>query len=241
MKAKTEHNLYYIQPEKIQGDVFVISGQEFHHLKKVMRKKQGDILLLTDGRGNKYVTKITRVDRSEIHVHIHEKKFYPPAPPVAITLAFVPLKGHRTETILEKGTELGAHGFVAFISRFSVLQRLGDQKITRFKSIVKSAMLQSQQYYLPEVNMLSNIEDLTHTFEQYDQVVVTNIHGECEVVKGKSKILLIIGPEGGFDDREIELFKNHGVYLLKLGAARLRSETAAIAALVKIMTVYGML
>lgn len=241
MNNKTEHNIYYIEPGNIQGDVFVISGHEFHHLKRVMRKKQGDMLEFTDGKGNQYTTEIIRVDRSEIHVHVVGKAFHAPAATVSVTAGFVPLKGHHNDFLLEKGTELGVHAFIAFSSRYSVLPHLGDQKIVHFNSIIMNAMLQSHQYHLPALSLVPTVEELVKNFKQYDQVLVADAHGRRELAAGAKKVLYVVGPEGGFDGREMALFTGQGACPLSLGLTRLRSETAAITGLIKIMTVYGIL
>jgi 16S rRNA (uracil1498-N3)-methyltransferase len=158
---------------------------------------------------------------------------------VRYALAFVPVKGTRNDYVLEKGTELGIAQFFPFVSRYSVIPRLCSSRTKRFRKIAVSAMLQSQQYYLPKIDVFGNVEALTEVFTQFDRVFVAEQKGDKNINEHGSSVLLVVGPEGGFDKEEIGLFERGGVRLLSLGQQRLRSETAAIVGVTKIMSAYG--
>lgn len=234
------HNLFYIPPEKIIDDKIAIEGKELHHIKNVLRKKVGDTIFLTDGEGHRYKVSITQISRSLINAEILDKVHIKRAMIVALTLAFVPLKGLRNDFILEKGTELGVRRFLPFKSIFSAIPTLNSTtKLIHFRNVAISAMLQSQQYYIPEIIYQNEFDNLLKYFSNFDCVVLADRNGKQQIPSGAGSILYIVGPEGGFDDSEIERFTEKDAQLLSLGRTRLRSETAAIAGIIKILAALG--
>lgn len=233
------HNLFYIPPENISHSEIIISGEEFHHLKNVLRKKIGDTIFVTGGKGHSYKIRITNIARSQIDAEIIDKISVKRGSGINLTLAFVPLKGLRNDLIFEKGTELGVIRFFPFISHYSIIPTLSQSKLSRFKKITISAMLQSQQYYSPEIVFYKDLNSLLKNFNNFDLVLVADKDGKSDIPCGAKSILYIVGPEGGFADSEIEMFKNNRVRLLSLGPNRLRSETAAIIGIAKILSAYG--
>ena len=99
-------------------------------------------------------------------------------------------------------------------------------------------MTQSQQYYAPEIIFQKDINSLAQKFKDFDLVLLSDKNGDSFVPLGAKSILYVIGPEGGFDEAEIELFKDSNTILLSLGPNRLRSETAAISGVIKVLTAY---
>ncbi len=239
MKKSPIHNLFYISPERIADDTIIIGGKELHHLKNVLRKRAGDTIFLTDGDGHRYKGAITKTSRSRIHVELLDKIHIQRTAIVDLTLAFVPLKGVRNDFIIEKGTELGVERFVAFKSMFSAVPGLSSTKLNRLRNIAVSAMLQSQRYYMPDIIYQDNLTMFLKCFNDFDCVLLADRDGEHGIPADIGSILYIVGPEGGFDASEIERFIMHGARLLSLGQTRLRSETAAVAGVVKILTTMG--
>ncbi len=233
------HNLFYIAPENISHNKIVISGEELHRLKNVMRRKIGDTIFATDGAGFRYNMKITEITKAQINAEILDKVYIQRTDVVNLELAFVLLKGLRNDFILEKGTELGVRRFLVFKSMFSVIPTLNRSKLNRFRNITISAMLQSKQYHMPAIIYRNDLNELLKYSNDFDCVLLADKNGKSSIQSGARSILYIVGPEGGFDDSEIEVFKNNGAQLLSLGQNRLRSETAAVAGIVKILTAYG--
>ena len=235
------HNLFYVPPEKISGTEIIIDGETFHHLKNVLRKKTGTTVFVADGSGNRYTTEIVNVAKSRMTVQIVDKICVERRHSLCCALAFVPIKGARNDYILEKGTELGINWFFPFVSEHSVVQTISRSRLQRFERVAISAMLQSKQYYIPAIQPLKDINALADVFTQYDCVFVAHEDGQKAVDNSVSSVLLIIGPEGGFDAHELSILSNKGARLLSLGTHRLRSETAAVVGMVKIMTALGVL
>ena len=237
----TDHNVFYIPAFFLSGDTVNIKNPELHHIRKVLRKKVGDRICLTDGKGYRFDAEITDFNKSLMKVRVLEKRFMPRKCSIEITVGFAPVKGLRNDIIIEKGTELGVRRFVAFVSKRSVIKGMGKKKIERFEKIAARALAQSKQYHMPEVLFEKDLETLLAASGEYDYTFLTDPQGKSEVPLGGRRILLLIGPEGGFTDSEMDACVQHGVQLLSLGPTRLRSETAAIVGVSKILTAYRLI
>ncbi len=238
-RTKNIHNLFYLPKNQLIGDKITIKGDELHYIRNVLRKKTGDIIYITDGIGNRYEAQIIEARGAKLIAQILNYGHHPEKNRIDLNLAFALLKGLRNDYVIEKGTELGIRNFIIFISKFCVASKLSTKKLIRFTKIARSAMLQSRRYYHPEIIFKPGLNEIINEFEKYDLILIADKKGKREIPKGKKKILFIVGPEGGFDQTEIEILSKHKAYLMSLGEKRLRSETAAITGISKILTVYG--
>lgn len=238
---QSPHNLFYASSQKIKGDYITIDKRELHHVKNVLRIKKGDVVWLTDGAGNQFQTKITKLEDEKIIGSILGKSHVKRPEIIDLELAFVPLKGFRNDIIIEKGTELGVSRFRPFIAKYSIIKQLTERKVDRLKRIALSAMLQSQRLYLPDFAIYDSVDALMKTFDGFDLILLADRQGGHEIPVEGCNILFIIGPEGGLDKIEIQKFESRGVKLLSLGSHRLRSETAAITGIAKILSAYKVL
>ncbi|MGB9720973.1 MAG: RsmE family RNA methyltransferase [bacterium] len=234
--AEELHNLFFIKEEKIQNSKIILTGPEFHHIRNVLRKKSGETIFFTDGKGHQYKTAIEQTLHNALIMKVLEKKKIIQERTVNLDLGLVSLKTGRTDLIVEKGTELGVRKFIFFISQYAVIRNLTPPRIEHFKKVALSATLQSQQYYLPEIILT---DDITNEFANYDLVLVGDKNGKDKMTPGVMNILLLIGPEGGFSPQEILTFLNKKAKLISFGRNRLRSETAALAGIVSIFSYYS--
>jgi 16S rRNA (uracil1498-N3)-methyltransferase len=233
----SEHNWFYVPPEHISKSSIVFPKKTAHHVLHVLRKKEHETILVTDGQGNLYTARMQRVERSTWKAEILERKVYVAPEPPYIDLAIVPLKGNRTETVVEKGKELGIHKFILFISQYAVVKELKTAKIERYRHVMISAMIQSRQCMVSPVVSFSDLRSFAQEFKGYDHVLVADPNGSKELPRTGESILLVVGPEGGFSRDELLLFDQAGARTISLGQRRLRSETAAIAGIVKVLVV----
>ena len=239
--SKSYHNLFYAPKEQIFGNKIVIQGDEFHHIKNVLRKRCGDIIFVTDGAGNRFKAKIIDIKTSALTAYVLKTERFKDKNSMELSLAFVPLKGARNNYIIEKGTELGVRIFFLFLSKFSVIREISSQKLARLRKIAGSAMLQSQRFYYPEFIVKQSLLELVDEFENFDLILVADIKGEAKIPVGRRRVLYIVGPEGGFDENELKMLTKHQGVLISLGMNRLRSETAAIVGIIKILTSYKLI
>ena len=237
----SEHNWFYVPPDHISKSSIVFPKETSHHVLHVLRRKEHETIFVTDGQGNLYTARMQRVQRSTCKADILEKVVQPVPEPPHIDIAIVPLKGNRTETVIEKGKELGVRKFILFMSQYAVVKELKASKLERYKHIMISAMVQSRQCTTSPVMSFSDLRSLVQEFRGYDQVLIADPEGSREVAMNSASILFVVGPEGGFERDELLLFDQAGARKVSLGKRRLRSETAAIAGLVKIFTACGVM
>lgn len=236
--TQSDHSIFYLPGSHSPGKEVVIRGDELRHIRTVLRHRVGGQIFLTDGRGRRYLVEITSAERSAMKGKIVTEELMAATSAPDLTLGFVPVKGLRNETIIEKGTEIGVRRFALFPSSRSVMKRVSFHKVDRLRKIAAGAMVQSRQYYLPEIECLKTTAALFARDAAYDRVFVTDPGGQKTIVPRGEKILLLVGPEGGFTGPEMDYFTERGAEPLSLGLTRLRSETAAIVAATKILVAY---
>ncbi len=222
--------LFYAQPQNIEDDAIFLDRFEEKHLLKTLRKKRSDIVDITDGIGNWYVAEIRDVKpqlKLKIikvqNVHLKNRP---------LTLAVGYIRQNRMEFIIEKGTELGINEFILFRSQYC--NHFSKNK-ERFDKILRQAMKQSLQFYLPKITILNSFNEFIAYSQKYKQKIAgftekdQPIHKYlAEHKKIEDTTLFVVGPEGGFTEEEgLTLVKN-GFVLVSLGKTRLRTETAAI-------------
>lgn len=228
--------LYYTEPENIFTSFLRINGSEAHHISKVMRHKIGEMLYVTDGIGNEYQTMIKKIDNKLIEASILNQSRNTREPRVRISLAQSVIKISHMDLIVEKSTELGVHDIIPIISHRTIA-RISETKIERYQKVMMTAMKTSIRTHLPHISKSIKFNDLLQIFKNYDQVILAYEDEKknrlADIISNNilNRILLIIGPEGGFTNEEIDQAINNNAKCITIGQRRLRSETAAIAAL----------
>jgi 16S rRNA (uracil1498-N3)-methyltransferase len=219
---------YYTPRENISIDKLLIKGDEAKHLGKVLRKKEGEEIIVTDGERNLFRTKITKISSKEIECDILEKSCNVNEPEIKVYLFQSLLKNpDRFEFVIEKATELGVNKIYPLISE-NVVNKTRDRH-DRWQSIALSAMKQSQRCYLPKVKRPTTLEKAS----DYETKLIAHERREkggrgFRKLAGGSTVAIFIGPEGGFSDTETEKALKSGFRILNLGSRKFRSETAAI-------------
>ncbi len=205
---------------------------EFHHITKVMRYKEGDKILISNGRGLIAEAIIVRVSKSDCECEIFEIKSF--IPPEKNFLALVPILKNleRFEFALEKLTEIGVNEIIPYYSERSVRKNF---RFDRAEKILISALKQSQNPFLPQLKELISFDkflDLIDStsliiFGEYKGANIKEIANQINLNQF-SNIIITVGPEGDFSERELELLKSKDGIAVNLGENRLRSETAII-------------
>jgi 16S rRNA (uracil1498-N3)-methyltransferase len=207
---------------------FILDEAESWHCVKVLRMKVGETIHLTDGRGGLYEARITDAQPRACRFDILTKKFSA-RPPYSILLAVAPAKsGERNDWLAEKAVELGVDRLLYFTSHNSERVRLNKARIAR---ICVSAMKQSLHPWLPTVGNLVTFEEILNV--QADQRFIAHAGDSPHLLhaaKRSVSYLVLIGPEGDFTQDELIMAESHGFTQVSLGASRLRTETAALAA-----------
>ncbi len=207
-------------------DKYIVMNEiDSKHISKSFRKNVGDNIRVTNGLGCLCNAEI--IERGKkIKVKIKSiKKFE--APNLSIHIALSPLKNiSRFEWFVEKATELGINQITPLICEYSEKKKINAERLER---ILISSLKQSNQFFKPEINSINTFESFI--LNNKDQLFMANLKTSNKLSKKlftKPNICLIIGPEGGFSEREIDLAKKQDIKEVTLGRSRLRSETAAI-------------
>ncbi len=210
---------------------FCITGQEYHHLSRVLRVKIGDEILLNDGKGSVAKAIVKDIDKQCVHFKLLEPSSYQ-EPVSSFAIAFSLLKNKHDELIVEKCTELGCLEFYPFISSYSV--RRGED-ISRFERIALSAIKQCDNPWLPHVNPVSTLKEaIKQTMEQgYTPVFCSEQRPDTWLsnlkLPANAKPCFFIGPEGGFNEEELLYIEQEELAQITISKLILRAETAAIA------------
>jgi 16S rRNA (uracil1498-N3)-methyltransferase len=222
-------NLFY-QPA-IQQGVYHLDPTESKHCTKVLRKKSGDRIHITDGKGFLYEALITVADPAECRFEIHETK-PETEKSFRIHIAISPTKhADRLEWFVEKAVELG-------VDRISIMTCEHTEhshfKIDRLEKIAISAMKQSLRLKLPSVEGPIAFKDFVNEAEATSKLIayvdVKNPEHLKKVAQPHSDYVVLVGPEGDFSKNEIDLAITKNFRKVSLGSNRLRTETAGLAA-----------
>ncbi|MCH7397172.1 16S rRNA (uracil(1498)-N(3))-methyltransferase [Belliella sp. DSM 107340] len=220
--------------EHTNEDHFDLDAEESKHLIKVLRKTQGDRVHFTNGKGSLLHCVITEANPKKAKLRIEEREFTP-EDDYYIHLAISPTKNSdRMEWMVEKLTEIGVHEITFMESEFSERSHL---KLDRLEKKIISACKQSLKTRIPKLNPVRPMTELVQdkNFDTYQRFIAyvdkENDRHLFDKTKVDNAYLVLIGPEGDFSKQELQLaFDNHFLPC-SLGKSRLRSETAAVAAI----------
>lgn len=224
--------LFY-HPEVSEGDKEVIfPREESKHIVKVLRKKEGDRLHLTNGKGWIFVTELISASQNSCTAKVLTAEIEAPAP-YFLHMAVAPTKmNDRYEWFLEKATEIGVQEISPVICDHSERKVV---KLNRFERVLQSALKQSLHTRFPVLNEPLSFKEFLEKDHPGQKFIA---HCEDDInknllskkIESKSRATILIGPEGDFSSEEIELAKEKGWQPVSLGHSRLRTETAAIVA-----------
>ncbi len=210
---------------------FIFDKEESKHIIKVLRKKEGDTLFVTNGLGFLFKTEITIASDNKCTVKINSFE-QQEKPKFHLHLAVAPTKmNERYEWFLEKATEIGIQEITPIICEHSERKII---KTDRFQKILESAMKQSLHYYLPQFNEPISFKDFLKKENKGQKFIAhceeTDKKSLKNELKTKEDVTILIGPEGDFSVKEIQLAIEHNYIPVSLGQTRLRTETAALVA-----------
>ena len=223
-------NLFYSKNTTINHNEIIINDQENRHLTKVLRKKTGDLIHVTNGEGVLFKCVIEESNKNKSILRIHDYSIFNndfPKLKIGISLT---KKTNRFEWFLEKATEIGVSEITPIISDNSERNRFNHERATK---LLLSAMKQSLQYKLPILNNpISFLDYISKRDDSYDSYIATCLGDGLDLFnkklcKGNNSDILI-GPEGGFNLSEIDLAKKANFVPVSLGENRLRTETAGV-------------
>ena len=241
---------FYIEPDALRKEPIALKGSELRHIKNVLRLKPGSRIYLVDGEGFEYEAVIRRFLTDRVELEITDKRPGKKESPVSISVAQALLKDRKMDRLLRHLCELGIARWVPFMCKRSVpipgKKRL-TTRVERWQKIVQESMKQCQRAMLPQIFATMTFEDLLDTGRNYDLNIIffenenTSLNSLMLTVgqPPPKNILLILGPEGGFTDGEIDRARAAGFQVTGLGPRILRAETATIAACTLAQYLFG--
>ena len=228
--------------DNIAESTATISGDDAHHISRVLRMKPGDALSLCDGAGGEYDAVITSVSPEAVVCTLGGKYDSSTESPVAVTLFQCLPKTGKMETIVQKCTELGVFAVVPVVSARCVVipNKDFEKKRDRYNRVALEAAKQSRRAVVPQVQPLIELKKVDPT--QFDLFLVAYEEEDARSLKialrqadSPKTIAILIGPEGGLEEGEVSRFTAEGALSVSLGKRILRTETAGMAMLAQIL------
>ncbi len=225
--------LFYASDIKEDNSQFLFDKNESRHIIKALRKKTGDIINITDGRGRHFITTILEANEKKCSVQIDQVEILRKPWDYYLHIAIAPTKlNERTEWFLEKATEIGIDEITLILCDRAERKSV---KIERFEKIIHAAAKQSLKFIFPKINTLESFDEFLENQKNQGLNLIAHCdRGEQKpiksILKPKENVCVLIGPEGDFSPREIKKAKEYAFREVSLGKNRLRTETAAIVA-----------
>jgi 16S rRNA (uracil1498-N3)-methyltransferase len=218
------------------GTSFTLGGPEAKHAISVRRMTIGESISVSDGSGVKMRGKVTKVKKETLEISIEsiEELF---APKSQLVLIQALAKGDRDELAIQACTELGLFGVIPWQADRSISIWKAEKKQkgqARWQSIVTEAAKQSLRAFIPRVEQVLDSQELISALEVFDQVLILEPEADKSITEinppAEGKVAIVVGPEGGISEQELESFKKAGFSSVRLGRGVLRTSTAGMAA-----------
>ena len=233
---------FFAEPSWIRENKIFMQGSDVNHIRNVLRMKPGEDVRVNDGRGKTYLCCIGAYEEQTAVLDILKELDSDTELPSRIVLFQGLPKGDKMEWIVQKAVELGAYGIVPFAAKRSVVkldEKKAAKKQARWQLIAKGAAEQSGRGIIPEISAVQTFAEALRMAEELDVILIPyeleeGMQETARVLEGIApgqSVGIFIGPEGGFEEEEVERAKAAGAYAVTLGKRILRTETAGLTAL----------
>lgn len=237
---------FFIQAKQVCDGIVTMKGSDVNHVKNVLRMKPGEQVSLSDEDGVRYVCEITSLDGDSVFLNVLETEDVSHELPANITLFQGIPKGDKFETIIQKAVELGASKIVPVVTSRCVVkldEKKRAAKLRRWSLIAESAAKQSKRSCIPEIGEVVDFESAIARADDYDVVCIPYEQAKgmqetkrfLDAIAPGMNVAFFIGPEGGFEEREVSSALARGITPISLGKRVLRTETAGMALMSMIM------
>ena len=237
---------FFVRPEQIGTDSIQVTGSDVNHIKNVLRMKVGEQVLISNSIDRDYHCRIVEITQDQVVSEILSVKEEGTELPAKLYLFQGLPKNDKMELIIQKAVELGVYQIIPVATRRAVVKLDGkkeEAKVKRWNMIAESAAKQSKRIIIPEVTRVMTLKEAMNYAGAFDVNLIPFEHAEgmagtrreLERVKPGMQVGIFIGPEGGFDDSEIELAAGRDIRPVTLGKRILRTETAGFTILSVLM------
>lgn len=226
---------FFINQDIFENQKIILDGDEFHHLANVMRARVGEKVCLFNGNGIFYFGEITQINKRNAEILVKSSQKSKNEPSINLTIYQALAKGDKLSLVMQKITEIGASEMAIFDSDFCDVKS-NTTRVDRLETIAISAAKQCGRATITKQTGIFKIKEVADKIKEYDAFLVAY---EAEdgltlsnyLIKNKTilnNVAIMIGAEGGFSEKEIELLKSKGAKIVSLGNRILRTETASI-------------
>ncbi|MGI6065138.1 MAG: 16S rRNA (uracil(1498)-N(3))-methyltransferase [Bacillota bacterium] len=240
---------FFVEPSQVNNGIITILGTDVHHISKVLRLKEGDLVEAADSTGNVYRTELQSVHVNSVELKILSTILSPSEPEVEVYLLQGLPKGEKIDFIIQKCTEIGVKKIIPITTERSIIKltpEKGEKRLKRWQRIATEAAKQSGRGSVPEVYPVTEMGQALAMLPP-DTVIIMPWEGEQVVsikevlttLKPEGTFALVIGPEGGFAREEVALAQKAGAQVVSLGPRILRTETAGMVALALVLYELG--
>lgn len=226
---------FFVEGVHVEGDRVAFAPDDARKIATVLRKRSGDRVQVVDSAGGSYAATLEVAGR-DVAARLDERLDRATEPRLAVTIAQAVPKGQKMDFIVEKATELGAEAIVPLRSARVAGAETSSAKVERWRRIARAAAQQSGRLRIPAIADVHDWDALLATFSSYDRVYVPWELAEPRPLRevfdaelpAAHRILVVVGPEGGFAAEEVERARAAGAEPISLGTRILRTETAAL-------------
>jgi len=228
---------FYVPQPKIERGMLRVEGGEARHIRKALRLKAGDEVVVFDGAAREYEGTIVQEGSSSVVIMVQNVVSSKSESPLGIALSQSLLKGEKMDYLIQKATELGVNRIIPFFSSRTIPLLEESRRLKRYdrwKRIAVEASKQCGRGVVPKIDPLQDFFEMVQTTTQDSlRLILWEKEGVRlrEILKGlkeKKKIFFVIGPEGGFTQEEVEHARREGFIPVNLGRRILRSETSSL-------------
>lgn len=233
--------IYLNQPLTV-GDTIALSVEAHRHVVSVLRLREADKLILFNGQGKDFTSSLVQIDKKISRVYIEQEQTNLTTSPLSIELGLSLIKNDKLDFAIQKAVELGVSSITPLDAERSTIKLDTKRELKRqlhWQGIIQSACEQSGRSTLPTLNSVHSIPNWLSTSTLPGIVFEPSASIALSTIAITDKVRIIIGPEGGFSEKELQSITQHGFHKVQMGPRILRAETAVITALTALQLLWG--
>jgi len=234
--------VYTDQPLAANREI-LLDERSSHYLLRVLRLKSGDALIMFNGDGHEYPAALEQVSKKQAKVKLREQLSPQRESPLHVELGQGVARGERMDFVLQKSVELGVSTITPLWTQRAQVRlepRRLEKRMGHWRGVVQSACEQSGRVHIPALRAPSELDAwLAQPADGLKLVLSPDAAQTLRDLRPATRVRLLVGPEGGLDEDEIDAARAHGFQTVRLGPRVLRTETAALAALTAVQLLWG--
>lgn len=230
---------FFVETENIIEDILYIEGEDYIHIKKVLRLKEKEKVEVSDGKSIEYICEIKEFHEENLELKILERNHFETESKVSIAVYQGLPKSEKMDYIVQKNTEIGVKEIIPIITKRAIVKikdvKKEEKKLLRWRKIARESAKQSKRGLIPNINNILSLEYALEKAKDTEIIVFYEMENKKTLKSAlknikNNNISIFIGPEGGFEEEEIEIIKTHKGKVVSLGKRILRTETASLVA-----------